>query len=81
MGRVFCSAIFTDISESRLAFAASQGADGTVQVGRGREEHQILDDIKEMFGGESPDITIECSGAESAIRLAIQVSTLQRPAD
>ena len=67
-------AFASDISESRLAFAASQGADGTILVGQGKEEEQVLASIKENFGGESPDITIECSGAESAIRLAILVS-------
>ena len=54
-----------------MEFASKQGADSTVLVGGGLTEEQVIAQIKNNFGGDSPTITIECSGAESSIRLAI----------
>ena len=49
------------------------GADFTLNVKSESEEAnaKIISDLL----GEMPDITIECSGAESSIRLGIFVST------
>jgi len=61
----------TDISSDRLKVAASMGATSTVLVDGSKDEQQMCELIKENFDGEMPDCTIECSGAESSIRLAI----------
>ncbi|XP_018014712.1 sorbitol dehydrogenase [Hyalella azteca] len=65
------SICITDISESRLQFAKSQGADAVVLVKPGSDDKLLADAVEEQMGGVRPDITIECSGAESSIRLAI----------
>nr|CAH0111454.1 unnamed protein product [Daphnia galeata] len=63
------SVIITDISESRLEVAKTLGADHTLLVGQ--EDAETLS--KQVAGklGQPSDVTIECSGAESSIRLAI----------
>lgn len=48
------------------------GADHTVLVKNGTAE-MVAQQVKEVMGG-MPNITIECSGAESSIRLGIFVS-------
>jgi len=59
----------TDISQMRLDFAKEVGADHAVLADTpdGRE---MADKIISALGGQ-PDISIECSGAESAVRMAI----------
>lgn len=59
----------TDIDENRLQVAKSMGADHTVLVKSGAVE-TLAQKIKEEMG-EMPNITVECSGAESSIRLGI----------
>jgi hypothetical protein len=39
-----------------------------VQVVPGRSIRSVVGDVEKMFDGEKPDITIDCSGAESSIR-------------
>ncbi|XP_046439315.1 sorbitol dehydrogenase-like [Daphnia pulex] len=63
------SVIITDISESRLEVAKSLGADHTLLVG-GEDAETLGQQVAGKLGGPS-DVTIECSGAESSIRLAI----------
>lgn len=48
------------------------GADSTVLV-KSSDVETLVQKIKEELGG-MPNITIECSGAESSIRLGILVS-------
>lgn len=60
-----------DISESRLEVAKSLGADHTLQVGQENAE-TLASRVAEKLGAPA-DVTIECSGAESSIRLAIFV--------
>jgi len=60
----------TDISPERLATATATGASSTLDV-RGLKEEELCEQVIEKFDGEMPDVTIECSGAESSIRLAI----------
>jgi len=63
------SVLITDISLSRLEVAKSLGADHTLLVGKD-DEQSLASQIGAKLGGQ-PDITIECSGAESSIRLGI----------
>lgn len=51
--------------------AKSLGADHTLLVGQESSE-TLATQVADKLGGHS-DITIECSGAESSIRLAIFV--------
>uniref|UniRef100_A0A0P4VXA0 Sorbitol dehydrogenase n=1 Tax=Scylla olivacea TaxID=85551 RepID=A0A0P4VXA0_SCYOL len=59
----------TDIAENRLHVAKSMGADHTVLVKGGNQE-ALAEEIKKLMG-DMPDVTIECSGAESSIHLGI----------
>lgn len=62
----------TDIDENRLKFASKLGADHVL----------LIDSNDSKFNGERvvnllgamPDVTIECSGAESSIQLGIYVN-------
>jgi len=63
----------TDINESRLQFAKSLGADHTIQVKPGVDMSQIEAQIIDSLGGR-PDVTIECSGNEASIGMAIRVT-------
>ena len=38
------------------------------QATRGKTAEEMAADVKELLGGEMPDITIECSGVESSVR-------------
>ena len=49
------------------------GADHTVLVKGGKPE-ALAEEIKKLMG-DMPDVTIECSGAESSIHLGIVVGT------
>jgi L-iditol 2-dehydrogenase len=62
--------IITDIAENRLTKAKELGADFTVQVTAGETVEDLVKRVQDTLGG-APDITIECSGAESSIKLAI----------
>lgn len=62
--------IITDIAENRLEVAKSCGADFTVKITPGTEVPDLVKEIEQKLG-ERPNITIECSGAESSIKLAI----------
>lgn len=55
-----------------MQVAKTMGADHTILVKDGNTE-MLAQQLKKMIGG-MPDITIECSGAESSIRLGIIVS-------
>lgn len=59
----------TDISEHRLGVAKTMGADYTVAVDT-KDAHEVADRVVSTMGG-SPDITIECSGAEASIQTGI----------
>ncbi|MPC44588.1 Sorbitol dehydrogenase [Portunus trituberculatus] len=60
-----------DIAENRLQVAKSMGADHTVLV-KGGDPEALAGEIKQLMG-DMPDVTIECSGAESSIHLGIVV--------
>jgi threonine dehydrogenase-like Zn-dependent dehydrogenase len=64
----------TDISESRLEAAKKMGADFTLLV-KTHDAQALAKKVEEMME-VMPDITIECSGAEASIQLAIYVSAI-----
>ena len=66
--------VYSDISESRLAIGKKMGADQIVVVDS-RDARDVAAKIVDVMGAE-PNITIECSGAESSIQSAIYVSRL-----
>ncbi|KAG7177144.1 Sorbitol dehydrogenase-like 2, partial [Homarus americanus] len=59
----------TDITENRLRVAKEMGADYTILVDTNDAE-KLAQQVKEVMGG-MPDKTIECSGAETSVRLGI----------
>lgn len=59
--------------ENRLNIAKKFGADDTYLVQKERSETDTVADIHTIFGDE-PDRTIDASGAQASIRLAILVS-------
>jgi len=62
--------LITDIDEKRLAAAKEVGADETLLISKHNSPVQLASLVHEKLGTE-PDISIECSGAESSIQLAI----------
>lgn len=65
--------MFTDIVESRLKIAKKLGADDTYLVQKDKSEDDVVADIHAIFG-EEPNRTMDASGAQASIRLAILVS-------
>lgn len=61
--------VMTDISETRLAVAKEMGADHTVLV-KTKDGKQLAKRVESTLDA-MPDITIECSGAESSIQTGI----------
>jgi len=66
--------IVPDIVDHRLGIAKDLGADFTYLSKVGEDEEETVKAVYSLLGG-APDITIECSGAEASIRLAILVRT------
>jgi len=62
--------IITDIDEHRLSVAKSLGADLAYQVSK-KDARTLAEELIAKFDGQRPDKTIECSGVESSIQLAI----------
>ncbi|GFU22585.1 sorbitol dehydrogenase [Nephila pilipes] len=62
----------TDISEKRLEIAKTLGATHQICV-KDVDTKTAAEQIKSKLGG-SPDVTLECSGAEVSLRLAIKVA-------
>jgi L-iditol 2-dehydrogenase len=60
----------TDISTSRLEFAKKLGADFTFTIEPSVDSRSAADAIAGMIG-QQPDVTIECSGAESSLQTGI----------
>ncbi|OQR75228.1 sorbitol dehydrogenase-like, partial [Tropilaelaps mercedesae] len=59
-----------DIIDTKLALARSLGADATLNV-KDRPIETIAKDVREALGGD-PHTTLECTGTESCIKLAIK---------
>lgn len=62
----------SDISEERLAVAKKMGANHTVKVDAKLDTRAMANKIVEVLGGH-PDVTVECSGAESSLQTGIYV--------
>ncbi|XP_029158154.1 sorbitol dehydrogenase-like [Nylanderia fulva] len=62
--------VLTDIVESRLKIAKKLGADDTYLLQKDKSEKDVVADIHAIFGDE-PDRTIDASGVQASIRLAI----------
>nr|XP_042895573.1 sorbitol dehydrogenase-like isoform X2 [Parasteatoda tepidariorum] len=62
----------TDICEKRLAAAKNLGVNGQICVNN-KDLESIIKEVDSVLGG-MPDITMECSGAESGIKLSIKVT-------
>jgi L-iditol 2-dehydrogenase len=60
----------TDIDEHRLSVAKSLGADFTYRCTK-KDVRAQADDIVNLLDGRGPDKTVECSGAETSVQLAI----------
>jgi L-iditol 2-dehydrogenase len=68
-----CSILIPDIDASRLEFAKKCGATHTLLVARGDTEEDVAAKLADLLGA-MPDRTIECSGAQFAVNLAVHVS-------
>jgi L-iditol 2-dehydrogenase len=64
----------TDIVDHRLGIAKDLGADYIYLSKVGQDEQETVNTVHSLLDGP-PDITIDCSGAEANIRLAILVRT------
>jgi L-iditol 2-dehydrogenase len=58
--------------ENRLALAKKMGADHTVLLSKDCDELQVVAEIHKLLGKE-PDKSVDCSGAQLSVRVAIQV--------
>ena len=65
--------IITDVDDKRLEFAKSIGATHSYLIGKDDTPESIALKIGEMMGG-APHQTIECSGAQFSVDLAVYVS-------
>ena len=61
-----------DISEHRLGIAKQMGADFTITINPSNDARATAESIVELIGGP-PDVTIECSGAQSSLQTGIYV--------
>lgn len=64
--------MFLDLFPDRLAKAKELGADFQVAVSRSDTPQQLAKKVEDLLGAQ-PQITIECTGAESCIQTAIYV--------
>jgi len=62
-----------DINENRLKFAEKMGISKTLLIKMNVETEALADQVIQLLG-DSPNITLECSGAESSLNLAIYVT-------
>ncbi|GAB6029066.1 hypothetical protein CHUAL_004851 [Chamberlinius hualienensis] len=61
--------VVIDIVQNRLDFAKKLGADHTVLSNKEDTVETITKKVIDLFGGEGPDITLECSGAEVSLKV------------
>lgn len=70
---VYCIvSVLSDICTDRLELAKKLGATHQVCV-KDKKLEELMQEIKTQLEG-SPDITIECSGAASSVKMGIRVS-------
>jgi len=63
--------VVVDLVDTRLEVAKKLGADFVLKATPGMDTAQLVEKVRESLG-DLADVTIECSGAESSIKLAIQ---------
>ncbi|RZF49120.1 hypothetical protein LSTR_LSTR008406 [Laodelphax striatellus] len=66
--------IVTDLLDFKLDVAKELGADHTILVKPNEDEKEVTKKIQEILEGSLPDITIDCSGFESTIKLGLQAT-------
>lgn len=59
--------------ENRLSLAKKMGADHTVLLTKDCDEKNVVAEIHQLLGKE-PDKSVDCSGAQLSVRIAIQVN-------
>jgi L-iditol 2-dehydrogenase len=64
--------IITDLVDHRLKKARELGADFTLRIDKSMTEDDIIKTIKTQLG-QDPTVTLECTGAEQCVRVALQV--------
>lgn len=62
--------VITDLSADRLTMAKELGADFHLKVTKADGPQQLAKSVEDLLGNQ-PNITIECTGAESCIQTAI----------
>lgn len=67
---------YLDLAENRLEVAKELGADYVLKVDPSASVEDLAKQVQEKLG-VMPDISIECSGAEASIKLAILVRSQQ----
>jgi len=63
----------SDVVEHRLQVAKNAGADAVILVSKGTQEDHVKQ-IKEALNGDLPEISLDCTGFESSMRLCLEVS-------
>uniref|UniRef100_A0A8D8R9R5 Sorbitol dehydrogenase n=1 Tax=Cacopsylla melanoneura TaxID=428564 RepID=A0A8D8R9R5_9HEMI len=63
--------IITDIQQHKLETAVEMGADASLLIERDVSLEETSAKIVALLGGEEPDVTIDCSGIESTIKLGM----------
>lgn len=66
-----------DLVKSRLSVATSMGADKTIIIQPCETDQAIVEKVVAALGCE-PTVSLDCSGAEQSVRVAIQVSTINK---
>ena len=51
-----------------IHYAMHSSIQSVLQATREKSAEEMASDVRELLGGESPDVTIECSGVESSVR-------------
>lgn len=67
--------VIADINEQRLAVAHDLGVSSTLKVNSCANPSTLAEQVFHCFEGNHPDVTIECSGAESSICLGISATS------
>lgn len=66
--------VMTDINTTRLSQAKRAGADATYLVDPASDYIHQTREIENLFGGNSPHVTLECTGVESSLKVALNVT-------
>lgn len=57
--------IITDLLQSRLDVAKDLGADFTLVIEKSDTEQQLTKKVHALLGGDAPNKTVDCTGAEA----------------